>query len=86
MVLLSLDANLNLDVEVSVDHAVSSFSLSLTQPLRHHGAHGRSPVPEWNERAGAGAGVCRGRWTRWPAAGEIPIYGNPFERGYLSSS
>ena len=47
IVLLSLYADLDLGVEVRIDHTVSSFSLSLTQASsRHHLTHGGSAVSE----------------------------------------
>ena len=81
VVLLSLDANLNLDVEVAVDHAVSSFSLSLTQASLDITGLTADPLFESGSTAQAQVqGFVEG-WAMDTLSGqlsEVPIYGNLF--------
>ena len=79
--LMALDADLSLVAEVSIDHAVSSFSLSLIQAKLDISAFEADPLLEDTEAAKARLTALLEGWAMETLAARIshvPLYGNLF--------
>jgi|GEM_PF-2243784 len=80
-VLLSMDANLDLGVEIQIDHTVSSFSLSLTHAALDITSLDADPLFESGSAAQAQIQAFVEGWAMNTLAAqlsEVPVYGNLF--------